>query len=189
MKAEFHEMTARRKPRMDTPTANDRISLTALNALPREEFTAVLRNVLEKSPHFLERAWVARPFGSIADLHCAIMDMVSASTPEERMALLCAHPELGDRQGGFSSMWHREQHKAGLNDLTSDEVAQFKNLNAEYRQKHGFPFIICARLNSKRTILAAFARRLWKPREVELQTALQQVSKIARLRLSDIVTE
>jgi len=174
---------------MDAPDANDRISLSALNAMSRDCFVGLLGNVLENSPHLVERAWAARPFGSVADVHNAIMDAVAAATDDEKLALLKAHPDLGDRLASISLASKKEQAKAGLNELAADEIAQFKNLNAEYRRRHGFPFIICARLNSKRTVLAAFARRLRKPREVEFQSALHQVSKIARLRLADLITD
>jgi 2-oxo-4-hydroxy-4-carboxy-5-ureidoimidazoline decarboxylase len=169
--------------------ANDRIPLNALNAMGQEEFTAALAELLEDSPHLVSRAWDARPFAGLADVHTAIMEAVGSATAEEKLALLNAHPDLGDRLARISVLSTQEQALAGLDNLSPDETAQFANLNAEYRARHGFPFIICARLNSKRTILAAFARRLRKPRDVEFETALGQVAKIARLRLADRVTE
>jgi OHCU decarboxylase len=174
---------------MDEIAANARITIATLNEMTREQFAAAIGTVLEDSAHLVARAWDARPFGSLADLHVAIMDAVSAATPQEKLALLQAHPDLGDRLSRVSIESTKEQAKAGLNELTPEEVAQFRHLNAEYRQRYGFPFIICARLNSKRTILANFARRLRKPREVEFATALAQVAKIARLRLADLVAE
>jgi 2-oxo-4-hydroxy-4-carboxy-5-ureidoimidazoline decarboxylase len=174
---------------MQDNTANNRIPVTALNAMSREEFVAALGVLLEGSPDLVGRAWDARPFASLGDVHGAVMDAVNSGTEEEKLALLRAHPELCDRLTPPSPESASEQAKAGLDRMTPEELQQFRRLNAEYRHRHGFPFIICARLNSKRSILAAFARRLRKLRHVEFQTALNQVAKIARLRLADRVTE
>ena len=174
---------------MHETTANDRISLAAINAMNQEEFSTALGGLLEGSPHLVARAWAARPFANLAEVHVAVMDSVNAATQDEKLALLRAHPDLGDRLTRLSLASTKEQAKAGLDQMKPDEVAQFQYLNAQYRERNGFPFIICAPLNSKRTILAAFVRRLRKSREAEFQTALDQVSKIARLRLADRVTE
>src|SRR5271165_6588360 len=42
----------------------------------------------------------------------------------------------------------REQADAGLNQLTPTLAAEMALNNARYRDKFGFPFIICARLNN-----------------------------------------
>jgi 2-oxo-4-hydroxy-4-carboxy-5-ureidoimidazoline decarboxylase len=53
--------------------------------------------------------------------------------------------------------------------------------------RFGFPFIICARLNAKEAILAAIQSRMNNSPEMEFQTALGEIEKIARLRLADVV--
>ena len=73
--------------------------------------------------------------------------------------------------------------------LTDDEVKLFERYNAEYRAKFGFPFVICAREKKKDAILAAFPVRLGNTREREIETALGEIEKIARLRLLDAVRE
>jgi 2-oxo-4-hydroxy-4-carboxy-5-ureidoimidazoline decarboxylase len=47
--------------------------------------------------------------------------------------------------------------------------------------------VICARLNKKEAILSGFSVRLKSTREQEIQAALEEIFKIARLRLEDIV--
>jgi OHCU decarboxylase len=73
-----------------------------------------------------------------------------------------------------------------LDRLTPDEVQRFQNYNAEYQARFGFPFVICARLNKKEAILKGFETRLKNSREQELRTALEEIYKIAYLRLQDI---
>jgi len=47
--------------------------------------------------------------------------------------------------------------------------------------------VICARLNKKETILKAFPIRLENSREAEITTALEEIYKIAWLRLLDLL--
>ncbi len=80
-----------------------------------------------------------------------------------------------------------EQATAGLDALTDDERATFQRLNAAYVEKHGFPFIIAVRDNTKASILAAFQTRLANDRATEFATACAQVERIAELRLKDML--
>jgi 2-oxo-4-hydroxy-4-carboxy-5-ureidoimidazoline decarboxylase len=164
------------------------ISLAVLNAMDRTAFAAAIGGVLEHSPHFAERAWTRRPFASIDAVHAALLAELDAAPEPERLALLNAHPDLANRLVALTSASTDEQRAAGLAALTSEEVSEFTRLNTAYRDRFGFPFIICARLNSKDTILAAFRARLDNSRETEFETALAEVAKIARLRLDDLLT-
>ena len=44
----------------------------------------------------------------------------------------------------------------GMGPLTAQEIKLFKDHNRQYRRRFGFPFVICARLNKKKAILAGF---------------------------------
>jgi OHCU decarboxylase len=167
--------------------AQARISVATLNTLDRAAFTVALGQVLEHSPHFAERAWARRPFTHSAEVHAALLAEVEAAPAAERLALLQAHPDLANRLVALTAASTDEQRAAGLATLTPAELAEFSRLNRAYRERFGFPFIICARLHSKDTILAAFRARLENSRETELATALGEVAKIARLRLDDLL--
>lgn len=80
-----------------------------------------------------------------------------------------------------------EQASAALDVLTDDERATFERLNADYVAKHGFPFIIAVRDNSKASILRAFQARIANDTATENATACAQVERIAELRLKDIL--
>ena len=82
-----------------------------------------------------------------------------------------------------------EQAAAGLTALTAEEISTFRRHNEAYREKFGFPFVICARQNRKEAILAAFPVRLNNSRQEEISTSLAEIHKIARLRLADAVWE
>jgi OHCU decarboxylase len=167
-----------------------RYSLAEVNSLPEEEFVSVIGPVFEHSPWIAEATYSKRPFSSIEDLRgklCATIKVADDSAKEE---LIRAHPDLVGRAaqaGTLTSASTNEQASAGLMALTPDEIAKFERYNAEYRQKFGFPFVICARLNKKEAILQAFPVRLQHSREEEMDTALREIFKIADLRLRDLV--
>ncbi|HVX85513.1 MAG TPA: 2-oxo-4-hydroxy-4-carboxy-5-ureidoimidazoline decarboxylase [Phycisphaerae bacterium] len=172
------------------------IALAALNALDRAGFTAAVGHVFEHSSWIAERVWRERqacgrkPFESVEELHAAMMQIVHAASEEERLGLLRAHPDLVGRlarEGRLTAESTAEQRAAGLGAVSADEAAAFERYNAAYREKFGFPFIVCARENRKEAILAAFLVRLQNGWEVEMAAALAEVAKIAMLRLRDTV--
>ncbi|QNE04057.1 2-oxo-4-hydroxy-4-carboxy-5-ureidoimidazoline decarboxylase [Croceicoccus marinus] len=142
--------------------------------------------IFEHSPWVEERA-NARP--SSGDRHADLMAVVHGASPDERLALICAHPELAGKAAidrTLTSASAAEQASAGLDRLTPQEFERFHALNAAYRDKFGFPFIICVRLTDKAGILAAMKGRLQNDRETEITAAIAQIGEIVRLRLEDM---
>jgi len=167
------------------------ISLDALNLSPPQQFVEVVGPVFEQSPWIATAALVARPFLSIDHLHAVLCEAVVSSEIGQQIALIKAHPDLVGRlaqQANLTAESTAEQHAAGLDALTPQEVSTFETYNAAYRKKFGFPFVICARLNRKEAILSAFPMRLANDQATETETALSEIYKIARLRLYDAVT-
>lgn len=169
-----------------------RLTMARVNAMSREAFVALCGRFFEYSPWVAERAWGRRPFASAGKLHEAMCSVVRAASADEQLALIRAHPDLVGRlarEGRLTSESTGEQAAAGLAELTVDEAAAFERYNAVYRERFGFPFVICARQNRKEAILAAFPRRLANTWEQEVATALGEIDKIALLRLTDAVWE
>jgi 2-oxo-4-hydroxy-4-carboxy-5-ureidoimidazoline decarboxylase len=141
--------------------------------------------LFEHSPWVEARA-DSRP--STGDRHADLMAVVRDAAPEERLALIRAHPELAGKaavDGGLTSASAAEQASAGLDRLSQTEFDRFHALNSAYREKFGFPFIICVRLTDKAGILAAMERRLAHDRDTEIAAAIDQIGEIVRLRLKD----
>lgn len=160
--------------------------LAALNGATAEDFVRSVGAVYEHSPHFAARAAARRPFPNEDALREAIQAEVDGARDEEKLALIMAHPDLVGR-AVLTAESQGEQAAAGLTGLSAEEAARFREYNAAYRGKFGFPFIICARLNRKDAILEAFPRRLANDSETERKTALAEIHKIAALRLHDIL--
>ncbi len=168
------------------------VPLSTVNEMTREQFVSVCGGFFEHSPWIADRTWPRRPFPSRDKLHAALVATVSAATEQEQIALIVAHPDLVGRlarEGKLTSESTVEQRAAGLAGLSDAEIASFDRYNAEYRAKFGFPFVICARENKKEAILDAFPVRLANSSSKEIQTALAEIAKIAKLRLLDAISE
>ncbi len=167
---------------------SQKISLAELNVLP--DFVRVIGPVFEHSPWIAGIAAAGRPFADLPSLHRALCEVVQNSRAEKQLALIRAHPDLVGRlalSGQLTRESTGEQASAGLNNLSPEEIALFQKQNAAYQAKFGFPFVICARLNKKEAILKGFERRLENSPAQEVKTALEEIFKIAELRLKDLI--
>lgn len=168
-----------------------RSSLANINDLDGEGFVALLGSVFEHSPWIARAAYSARPFGSIAELHAAMLRVVVDAGVDRQLRLLQAHPMLAQsRSDTLTAASAAEQTGIGLDRLAAGETAVFDTLNRAYRARFGFPFIIAVRGQRDRAaILAALQTRMHNAPDQELATALAEVAKIARFRLQDLIVE
>ena len=168
----------------------EKYTLAKLNGLPQNDFVQIVGPVFEHSPWIAETAWKQKPFANFQNLHRALCETVTNSGQEKQLALVRAHPDLVGRAvlaGMLTRESKNEQAGAGLNRLSPEEIDLFQKQNATYKNKFGFPFVICARLNKKEAILAGFEQRLNNSRGQEIKTALEEIFKIAELRLQDLI--
>jgi 2-oxo-4-hydroxy-4-carboxy-5-ureidoimidazoline decarboxylase len=155
----------------------------------REAFVARYGALFEHSLWVADAAFQDGPFAGDEALIAAMVAAVEGAPRERQLALIRAHPDLAGRAaiaGELTPDSAREQAAAGLDRLTADEYAAFTRTNAAYRERHGFPFVICAREHDKHSILAAAAERLEHDTETEIGVALAEIAKIARLRLGEL---
>ena len=159
----------------------------------REAFVAAFGGVFEHSAWIAERAFdleLGPAHDTAGGLHNALARMFRSATDEERRGVLRAHPDLAGKLAQANRLTAEsssEQAGAGLDALTDAERGMFERLNRDYTAKHGFPFIIAVRDNTKETIRAAFERRIANDSDTELAEACRQVERIAELRLHDLL--
>ena len=161
-----------------------------VNAMSETDFTAHFGPLFEHSPWVARETWPLRPFTSRGDLLDKLVGILRRAPIDMQVKVIEEHPDLAGRlarEGGLTADSTHEQASAGLDRLTPEEIRQFASYNDQYKAKFGFPFVICARLNDKRTILVAFQRRLNLSRDAEIQTALDEIEKIAALRLAPLI--
>ncbi|PAY08396.1 OHCU decarboxylase [Bradyrhizobium sp. UFLA03-84] len=166
-------------------------ALVELNACSRDEFVAALANIFEHSPWIVEQAAARRPFAGLGDLFAAMRAAVDQAPADLRMALIKAHPDLADktqRALGLTAESGAEQNSVGLDCLSDAEYEAFERVNTAYRSKFGFPYIVCVRRHTKDSILHDFERRLPNDLVTETQTSIDEICRIAALRLDQSVT-
>ena len=161
----------------------------------RDAFVARFGGVYEQSPWIAEQVFdtgITRLADSALGLSQAMVDIVEQAGREPQLALLCAHPDLAGRlavSGELTSASLAEQSAAGLDRCTSEQYGAFMGLNERYTRRFGFPFILAVRGYHRDEILECFQRRVDNDVDVEFDEALEQVHRIARLRLEVLFTE
>jgi OHCU decarboxylase len=113
-------------------------------------------------------------------------EVLEGANEEAKLALIRVHPDLAGRAaigGELTDASRSEQAGAGLDRCTPEEYRRFQELNAAYKAKFGFPFILAVAGKTRRNILDAFESRIGNDDETEFRTALDQIDLIARFRL------
>ena len=151
------------------------------------DFIARYAGIYEHSPWVAEQvATLAADIDDVERLAELLADSVDNADTERQLQLIRAHPDLAGKArlaGELTAESAGEQASAGLDQCSSDELARFQTLNTAYRDKFGFPFVMAVRGRNRSEILGEFERRLANTYELEFETALQEIHKIARLRL------
>ncbi len=169
------------------------LQLEQLNKASTEEALQLLDGLYEHSPWIAEGALKMRPFASWAHLKHCMAQVLSDAGREAQIGLIRAHPELAGKamvRKELTAESTNEQTKAGLTECTAEEFEKIHKLNAAYKQKFGWPFILAVRgprgvgLN-KHQIIASFERRLHGHPDFELAECLRNIHRIVEIRLND----
>ena len=169
------------------------LTLEQLNSAAPDEAARMLAGLHEHSPWIATQALQQRPFRSLAHLKHCMVQVLNGAGRDAQVALIRAHPELAGKamvDNALTAESANEQNKAGLTQCTPQELARIAELNAAYKARFGFPFILAVRGPrgtglAKREILATFARRLQNQPHVELQECLRNIHRIVEIRLND----
>ena len=157
-----------------------------INLLKKKEFLSIFGNIFEKSDWIADEVFNLKPFKNSNDLVIKMMDVYENINNEEMIKIFNLHPQLAieKRLTSFSS---KEQTEAKLNECSKEEFEEFEKLNADYKKKYGFPFIIAVKGKNKDEILNNFRQRIQNNFEIEFNEAKNQVKKIASSRLEGIL--
>ncbi len=163
--------------------------------LDEDDFVAAYGGVYEHSPWIAKAVWQrldGKVPNSARKLSLLMAGVLEKADMDAKLALLRAHPDLAGKAaiaGDLTQSSRSEQAGAGLDACTAEEFARFERLNATYKETFGFPFIVAVKGLTRHDILDQFEARLQNSRDKELQTALNEVNKIARLRLTAMEDE
>ena len=166
-------------------------SLDSINTMDDAGFVAALGDIFEHAPWAAERAAGLRPFATVAALHTAMFNAVRGQAPAARLDFFNNHPDLGGamaRRRDMTDASNAEQGGLGLDRLDEARFARFQEMNSSYRNRFGFPFILCVRRHTRASILRHFARRLQADLASERDAAMHEIFLITRLRIADRVS-
>ncbi|MEI6733983.1 MAG: 2-oxo-4-hydroxy-4-carboxy-5-ureidoimidazoline decarboxylase [Comamonadaceae bacterium] len=169
------------------------MTIQQLNSASDADAAQMLDGLYEHSPWIAREALAQRPFASLAQLKHALVQVLAAAGQEAQLALIRAHPELAGKamiSQTLTAESSKEQSSAGLTHCNAQEFARIQELNAAYKARFDFPFILAVRGPrgsglSRREIIETFERRLHGQRSFEIQECLRNIHRIAELRLND----
>lgn len=160
--------------------------------ISRGDFVERFGSVYEHSPWIAEALYdrgLTQAEDAPSGLAAAMAGVLAEADDAAKLALIRAHPDLAGRAaiaGNLTDSSRSEQSGAGLDRCTPEEFRRFQDLNAAYKKKFGFPFILAVAGRGRQEILAAFEERLGNDETMEFRAALVEIDKIARLRLEQI---
>lgn len=165
-----------------------RMTIEQINRLSAEDFTASFKPLLEHAEWAIDSLEMSRPFADHDDLNQKISGIIHAADDAKKHSALIHHPKLGTgvRVQGFSSA---EQSQAGLHALTEDEFARFEKDNADYERKMGFPFVVAVTGLGKLEIMQRLETRMTNDPAHEFAIAIDELIKIACIRVSKLVSD
>ncbi len=169
------------------------LTLEQLNQADPAQALALLDGLYEHSPWIAAAALNERPFRSLDHLKHAMVKVLADASPQSRIDLIRAHPELAGKAMVARSLTAEstnEQNRAGLTQCSLEEFARIQQLNADYNARFGFPFILAVRGPrglglAKQEIIDTFARRLHNHPDFECAEAIRNIHRIAEIRLND----
>lgn len=166
-------------------------SIDNLNVIPAVEFQNIFANVIENWPQAAIHVATNRPFNDTNQLVQHFENYLSNLDDASKEKILQLHPDLAGKLATEEKLTEesaQEQASAGLNAISNEQRQQLNELNEKYKKKYGFPFVICVRETNKiEAILRGISVRLQSDRNEELNTGTNEVKKICRLRIGQII--
>jgi 2-oxo-4-hydroxy-4-carboxy-5-ureidoimidazoline decarboxylase len=168
------------------------IPLSRVNELSGRQFIDMLGGVYEHSPWVAEQALQHRPFDSLDNLQNIMATAVRQANQEKQLQLIRNHPQLAGKeavQGTLTIDSKNEQQGAGLDQCSAEELKTIKTLNGKYLEKFKFPFVIAVKGLDRYQIIDAMQHRIHNDRQTEFVTSIEEICKIARIRLEAFINE
>ena len=161
--------------------------INKINNLSESEFIKLFANIFEKASWIAKELYQKKPFADFEELSTKMINIFEISSKEKKLKILNDHPDLGSKIkiGLLTHDSLKEQTDSGLDRCTQEEFIEFKELNNNYK-KFGFPFILAVKGKNKIEILNNFRKRINSEKNIEFSEAVEQVKKIATLRLKDL---
>jgi 2-oxo-4-hydroxy-4-carboxy-5-ureidoimidazoline decarboxylase len=167
------------------------MTLEEFNALTPERAAEELTRCCGSS-RWVEIMLKCRPFKDKAALLKDAESTWMVMMPRDWMEAFEHHPRIGGKDAlrekfAKTADWAKGEQAgaAAADDATLEALAAG---NAEYEEKFGFLFIVCATGKSAQEMLALLNARLPNIQAAEMKTAAAEQAKITKLRLEKLLT-
>jgi 2-oxo-4-hydroxy-4-carboxy-5-ureidoimidazoline decarboxylase len=168
------------------------MTLDQFNRLGHDACVSALRQCCV-STRWIEQMEQARPFVSEDALYATAERIWQQLSMPDYLEAFEGHPKIGDisslkaKYADTKALAAGEQSGAAVADEATIEA--LAEGNAEYEQRFGFIFIVCASGKSAAEMLAILRSRLDNDMATELEIAAGEQAKITRLRLEKLLHE
>ena len=158
--------------------------------MEQEKFIRHYGSLYENSPHIALAIYDQQRLDTLSPLEILSLmkDYVTNMDHQSKMNLILEHPELGIKKGQQNNLTahsKKEQNRAGLDNLSGSEYKLLSRLNKDYMNKFNFPFIIAVSGLNKEEVFRNIQVRLQNTVETEFDTAMEEIHKIAEIRLKN----
>jgi 2-oxo-4-hydroxy-4-carboxy-5-ureidoimidazoline decarboxylase len=150
------------------------LTLAAYNAAPAEQAALAMLGCCA-SRRFAAAMAEGRPYASAAAAEVAVSAVFATLSWADVLEAMDAHPRIGARGSGVSAA-----EQSGVSDASRAALAAG---NADYEQRFGHVFLICASGLSGEQMLAALRERLTHGELAERAAATGELRKITVLRV------
>ena len=133
-----------------------------------------------------------RPIGSVFALSEAADRVWSTMNESDWMEAFACHPRIGERKAAHATAksvaWSKQEQSSAAS-ASENVLAEIAEGNAQYEERYGFTYIVCATGKSAEEMLAILKRRLACNRDAELREAAEQQRQITQIRLGKWLVE
>lgn len=142
---------------------------------------------LTASPAWADALLAGRPYGD-ANALLAASDRLVAALPETEIdAALAGHPRIGERAKEPDQAARSAREQSGMASADDELRAAMAEGNAAYEERFGRIYLVAAAGRSAAELLEILRRRLGNDPGTELDVVREQLARITRLRLTDLL--
>ena len=167
------------------------MNINNVNKLNVSNFIETFKNIFEKTKSITKKAESLRPFKNKVHMIDSFLLIFDSLDLKKKLQIIKNHPDLGGKiriNQDLTYLSQEEQSLAGLKDCTENEFKLFNQLNTSFKLKFNIPFIYAVRGKNKADIINEFKSRLLnKDINSEIDISIEQVKRIALLRLEELI--
>lgn len=167
------------------------VTLDDLNRADDRTAFGYVSPLIERAPDVAWRVAARRPFADLEALSSAIREELASLNKTDSIVLFRQHPELApDNPLSMTAESQSEQGRLDLTCLKTEYRERLAAMNAEYRQRFGFPFITAlVRHPDIGSVLKEFTERLKADQASEIRSAIEQIAAVSAARVQGAFEE